>query len=112
MKKIIKKTLVALAVAGALALPQGIDYMVNGSYESTRIGENVIHEYGDKIVVGGRYWPWGTKSFDYGKDGKLDRIESAALPRVPFSMEIEKDSELFRSAQEGYEKLMREYEKI
>ena len=113
MNKKTRNVLVALAVAGTLASPQGMDYLVNGSYRTHQVGENfstrVIHEYGDKIQVGNWSWPWGTVVSDDDKDGRLDRVRYTSLSRIPFAMEIDQDSEWFQNAQERYEILMKEY---
>ena len=115
LKNKIRNTLVGLAIIGALALPQGIDRVVNGPYKVTKIGEGfsikVIHEYNDKIKVSGWAHPWGMHLVDEGKDGSLEEIWYSALPRTPFTTNIKPDSKIFQNIQAEYIKLKEEYDK-
>lgn len=106
----IKKALAGLAVVGTLALPQGIDYLVNGPYKVTQIGERlqkrVIHEYDNKIVVTGWTHPFGDMVVDYGKDGILDQYWLRSVPSgASFSIKIDPSSRLFQARQAKYVKL-------
>ena len=113
LKNKIQKTLVGLGIAGMLTLPQIIDHMLNGPYKVTQIGEGIsrkiIHEYDDKISVTGCWHPWGTRLVDEGKDGILDGVYYAGLPRVAIHLEIEPGSKFFQDRQAEYEELMKRY---
>jgi len=117
LKDKIKKTLTGLAIVGSLALPQGLDYVINGPYKATQIGDGltrrVIHEYNDKIVVTGWAHPWGSVMVDNNKDGNLDEYWFRSVPsRVIFNIKIDSLNMLFQARQEEYEKLQVEYEKL
>ncbi len=108
----IKKSLVGLAIVGTLALPQGIDYVVNGPYKVTQLGDGVskriVHEYDDKIVVTGWAHPFGSMMVDHGKDGILDEYWLRSVtPRVPFNIKIDPSNRLFQARQEEYANLRR-----
>lgn len=107
----IKKTLTGLAVVGILALPQGIDYIVNGPYKVTHIGDgtskSIIHEYDNKIIVTGWAHPFGDMLVDYGKDGTLDEYWLRSVPsRVPFNIKIDPSNRLFQARQAEYNLLI------
>ena len=103
----IKKALAGLAVVGTLALQQGVDYLVNGPYKVTQLGngtsKRIFHEYEDKIVVTGWAHPFGSMMVDYGKDGSLDEYWLRSVPsRVPFNIKVDPSSRLFQARQEEY----------
>ncbi len=109
LKEKIKTTLGGLLTICALASPPLIDYLVNGSYRVTQIGEGlsrrVVHEYRDKIVIGSWAYPWGSVMIDNGKDGILDEYWFRGLSRVACNIKIEPSNWLFQTAQTEYEKL-------
>lgn len=108
LKNKIRNAFIGLAVAGIYTSPQVIDYLVNGTYKVTQIGDGiskkVVHEYDDKIVVTGWAHPFGSMMIDEDKDGKLDEYWLRSVPaRVPFNIKIDSSSILFRYRQAEYE---------
>ena len=103
-------TVKGLAIVGLLALPQAINYVNNGSYEVSKVGEGIseriIHEDDDKIVVTNCFHPFGTVMTDEGKDGKLDRVEIHGALRSGFNVVFDSGSVQFRARQVEYERLI------
>ncbi len=112
MKKTLKNVLRSVVIVGTLALPQGIDYLVNGPHETSIVGEGsskkVVHEYENKIIVGDWAYPWGSLWIDEGKDGFLDKVEYRGLSaRAPAIVSFSKESFPLQRAQKEYSELRR-----
>ncbi len=116
LKGKLKNTLIGLGIAGVLAAPQGLDYIVNGSYKITHIGEgssikNII-EYKDRVEVTG-FWGYlmGRILVDKEKDGKLDNVYQKFMIRtIPWTQSYNEDNLIFKKAQLEYDDLMRIYQ--
>jgi hypothetical protein len=110
MGKTLRNVLRSIVIVGTLALPYGIDYLVNGPYEVSRVGEGlsqkVVHEYENKIVVGGWAFPWGSVWTDKGKDGSLDKVEYRGLSKFPAIVSFSKESFHLQRAQKEYSELL------